>query len=328
RCRGRGRSCRVRLGGDAGGVDGDLVFVHHAGQGGEQRVAGGGLGVAVHAVACGGQGGGAVVGQGEQGVDGVAVGAQGFAVGAVLFGAAAAGGFLLGAELGEDGAGVRVGAGVGVAGEDRFAGLAAVADGGLLGAHGAQVAVDVVGVGGRRRGRESAAGGAGCAGAASGAAGGRLGARGARVAGGGVGVGGRRRGHESGSGGPGAVGADPGDLGADLGGGDERLPLGDGAGGGAAVVQGQVAEQVVPGVGGVLVELLLGAAGADVGDEDHGFFAGHRFSCASRARARARARFIQSLAACWWGSPAGAVGAGSISSVHRSAFSHVEGWAV
>src|SRR5690606_3975617 len=286
RCRGRGRSCRVRLGGDAGGVDGDLVFVHHAGQGGEQRVAGGGLGVAVHAVACGGQGGGAVVGQGEQGVDGVAVGAQGFAVGAVLFGAAAAGGFLLGAELGEDGAGVRVGAGVGVAGEDRLSGLAAVADGGLLGAHGAQVAVDVVGVGGRRRG------------------------------------------HESGSGGADAVGADPGDLGADLGGGDERLPLGDGAGGGAAVVQGQVAEQVVPGVGGVLVELLLGAAGADVGDEDHGFFAGHRFSCASRARARARARFIQSLAACWWGSPAGAVGAGSISSVHRSAFSHVEGWAV
>src|SRR5690606_14265882 len=141
------------------------VFVHHAGQGGEQRVAGGGLGVAVHAVACGGQGGGAVVGQGEQGVDGVAVGAQGFAVGAVLFGAAAAGGFLLGADFGVVVAGVRVGAGFVVAVESLFAGLAAVAGGGLLGASVVQVAVDVVGASGRRRGLEPGYGGADAVGA-------------------------------------------------------------------------------------------------------------------------------------------------------------------
>src|SRR5690606_41350069 len=134
-------------------VDVASGLVQHVGQRGEQRGAGRGVGVAVHAVACGGRGGGAVVGQGEQGVDGVAVGAQGFAVGADLFGAAAAGGVLLGAELGEDGGGVWVGGGVGVGGEDRFARQAAVGGRGLVAVHGAPGPVDVVRYGRWSRGR-------------------------------------------------------------------------------------------------------------------------------------------------------------------------------
>src|SRR5690606_18296164 len=78
--------------------------------------------------------------------------------------------------------------------------------------------------------------------------------------------------------------------GADLGGADEGLPAGDCGGCGAGGVEGDVAEGVVPGVGGVFVELLLRAEGSDVAGEVDGFVWDYQEVYCMRALARAMAR--------------------------------------
>src|SRR5690606_25221526 len=97
--------------------------------------------------------------------------------------------------------------------------------------------------------------------------------------------------------------------GADLGGADEGLPAGDGGGCGAGGVEGDVAEDVVPGVGGVFVELLLGAEGSDVAGEDDGFVWGHQEVSCMRALARAMARSKRSSVCCCWRSRKGTTAA-------------------